>query len=230
MIDFVKIFLYFLGMAKSSSQSPRTRQVILQLLKQHGPLDSQDLATHLGVSAMAVRQHLYALQDEQLITYEEESRSKGRPAKLWRLTAAADRFFPQGYADLSVGLIQSIKDAFGEQGMEQILAVRTRHQIDHYQAQIPENAPLQKRVEALAHLRTTEGYMAQAQLTEDNAILLIENHCPICTAAAACTGLCAQELEVFQAVLGAEAVIERTEHIIAGARRCAYRIGSPPQS
>ena len=112
--------------------------------------------------------------------------------------------------------------------MEQILAVRTRHQIDHYQAQIPENAPLQKRVEALAHLRTTEGYMAQAQLTEDNAILLIENHCPICTAAAACTGLCAQELEVFQAVLGAEAVIERTEHIIAGARRCAYRIWSSP--
>jgi predicted ArsR family transcriptional regulator len=53
---------------------------------------------------------------------------------------------------------------------------------------------------------------------------LVENHCPICVAAAACTNLCAGELHVFQAVLGEDVAVERTDHILAGARRCAYRI------
>jgi hypothetical protein len=41
-----------------------------------------------------------------------------------------------------------------------------------------------------------------------------------------CTGLCGKELEVFQEVLGEDVRIERTEHIVAGARRCAYRVSS----
>jgi hypothetical protein len=55
---------------------------------------------------------------------------------------------------------------------------------------------------------------------------LVERHCPICVAATACTGLCRNELEVFQDVLGPEVRIERTEHIVAGASRCAYRVSS----
>src|SRR5881397_3419115 len=34
----------------------------------------------------------------------------------------------------------------------------------------------------------------------------------------------AQELDVFQAVLGEDVEVNRTEHIVAGARRCAYRV------
>ena len=47
-----------------------------------------------------------------------------------------------------------------------------------------------------------------------------------CIAAPACVGLCGAELEVFQAVLGKQVEITRTEHIISGARRCAYQICS----
>jgi predicted ArsR family transcriptional regulator len=45
-------------------------------------MDSQELASRLGVSAMAVRQHLYALQEERRVTYQEEPHAMGRPAKL----------------------------------------------------------------------------------------------------------------------------------------------------
>jgi predicted ArsR family transcriptional regulator len=38
-------------------------------------------------------------------------------------------------------------------------------------------------------------------------------------------GLCRSELAIFRAVLGADVTVERTDHILAGARRCAYRIG-----
>ncbi len=187
-------------------------------------MDSQELASRLGVSAMAVRQHLYALQEEHLVTYQEEPRAMGRPAKLWQLTPAADRLFPDGYAELTLSLINSVTEAFGEAGLERLLEVRTRHQIAAYQAQIFDRDSLQQRLETLAMLRTDEGYMAEVQQNAEGEFLLIENHCPICAAASACTGLCAKELEVFQSVLGTDVSVERTEHIVAGARRCAYQI------
>ncbi len=84
---------------------PRTRRTILDRLKQDGPRDAGALAADLGISAMAVRQHLYALQADSLVGFEEESRPLGRPAKIWRLTPAADRFFPDGHAELALGLL-----------------------------------------------------------------------------------------------------------------------------
>jgi predicted ArsR family transcriptional regulator len=206
------------------SATVRTRRAIINLLKQEGARDSQQLAFRLGVSAMAVRQHLYALQAEQLVTYREEARAMGRPAKLWQLTLAADRFFPDGYAQLTLSLIDSVKETFGEAGLERLLDVRTRQQIADYQTQISMQSSLPQKLEALANLRTDEGYMAEIQSLDDGSFVLIENHCPICAAATACTELCDRELEIFQSVLGQEVNVERTEHIVGGARRCAYRV------
>ncbi len=187
-------------------------------------MDSSELSSRLGVSAMAVRQHLYALQDEHLVTYQEEPRAMGRPAKLWQLTPEANRFFPDGYADLTLSLINAVSETFGEAGMERLLEVRTHHQIAAYQAQMSDRDSLQQQLETLAALRTDEGYMAEVQPLSDGSFLLIENHCPICAAATACTGLCKRELEVFHSVLGQDVRIERTEHIIAGERRCVYQV------
>ena len=54
---------------------------------------------------------------------------------------------------------------------------------------------------ALAERRSTEGYLAEV-VTDDDDLILIEHHCPICTAATSCQGLCRSELEVFRAALG----------------------------
>jgi predicted ArsR family transcriptional regulator len=211
---------------KSQNQEAtiRTRRIIINLLKQEGAMDSQALAKHLEISPMAVRQHLYGLQEEQLVTYSEEPRPMGRPAKLWQLTGAANRFFPNGYADLTLSLINSVTEVFGEDGLERLIEVRTRQQIATYMAPISKNQSLGEKLETLAKLRTDEGYMALVQQQGEGKFLLIENHCPICAAATACTGICTQELEVFRSVLGENVLIERTEHIINGARRCTYNI------
>ena len=185
-------------------------------------MDAHAISEQLTISAMAVRQHLYALQDERLIAYEEEPRPMGRPAKLWHLTAAADRFFPEGYAELTLSLIHSVTEAFGQDGLERLLDIRTKQQLEAYQAEIEAQDSWQNRLETLADIRTREGYMANILPQEDGSILLVENHCPICAAAETCTGLCDRELEIFQTVLGVD--VERTEHILSGARRCAYRV------
>ena len=78
---------------------------------------------------------------------------------------------------------------------------------------------------ALARVRAEEGYVAEVVDDPDGrGVLLVEHHCPICAAATACQGLCRSELAVFRAVLGTDVTVERIDHILAGARRCAYRI------
>lgn len=206
------------------STTVRTRREIVKQLKQVGPSDAETLATHFNVTAMAVRQHLYTLQKEGLVTYQEVARPVGRPAKLWHLTAAADRLFPDRYAELTLSLLESMKVAFGEAGFDRLLEVRTRDQIQLYRAIVPQTAPLPQRLQALAEQRTAEGYMAEVTRQSDGSFRLAEKHCPICTVATACTGLCQMELEVFQAALGDDIRIERTEHILQGDRRCVYRV------
>ncbi len=213
-------------MARIARESAaRTRRAMIERLKQDGPQDAGTLAAGLGVSAMAVRQHLYALADEKLVAFHEETRPVGRPAKLWRLTEAADRFFPDGHADLTLGLLDAMREAFGEDGMEKLLAARTAEQVAAYRERVMPARSLKARLEALAQIRTEEGYMAAVVRDDDgDGYLLVENHCPICAAAKACQGLCASELAVFQAVVGDAATVERVDHILAGARRCAYRV------
>ena len=207
-----------------SPKEIRTRHALLNALKQRGPSDASALAATLGVSAMGVRQHLYALAAEGLVAYEQEARPVGRPAKLWRLTPPADRFFPNGHAELAVGLIEAMGDAFGGEGVARLVAARARRQAEGYRKRIPADAPLGARLEALAAIRSEEGYMAEVEAAGSGAYRFVENHCPICVAARACAGLCGAEIDVFREVLGPDVSVERTEYIIAGARRCVYEV------
>jgi len=200
-----------------------TRRKILEILKRDGAQEAGVMARSLGISAMAVRQHLYTLADESLVTATTEPKGVGRPSKMWQLTAAADDFFPQGYADLTAGLMSSVRDVFGEDGLKRLIASRTAEQVSTYGARMNQAGSLKERLRILAAIRTEEGYMAGVE-RHDDGYLFTENHCPICAVAKSCTGLCASELELFQAVLGPEVTVERIEHILTGARRCAYKV------
>ena len=201
-----------------------SRQAILRLLKQQGPSDSATLASQLDISAMAVRQHLYALRTQKLATYHEEQRPLGRPAKMWGLTPAAESHFPNTHAGLSVTLLNAAEQAFGPEGVERLVNQCAKQQIADFRSRIPARAPLAARLGALIAIRNEEGFMAEVQGQRDGSFLLIENHCPICTAASVCPKLCDAEMAVFHAVLGEGVTIERVEHMLAGARRCVYRI------
>lgn len=173
---------------------------------------------------MAVRQHLSALEAEGFVSSTDERRGVGRPARVWSLTPRASERFPDTHADLTVDLLASMRDAFGDEGVDRLLAIRMRRQLASHRKRMPERrAPLAKRVAALAAIRRDEGYMAEWRRDGDG-FLLVENHCPICAAAATCQGLCRDELALFRRVLGREVRVDRIEHILEGARRCAYRI------
>jgi predicted ArsR family transcriptional regulator len=196
---------------------------ILWLLKRRGPLRSADIAAALGTTAEAVRQQLTKLTGTKLVAPVAEKLGLGRPARVWHLTTAAHSRFPDTHAELTVRLIEAVRSALGEAALQRLVSVREQETRCAYRAALAGATTLRARVERLARLRSHEGYMAEWR-ADAQGFLLLENHCPICAAAAACQGFCRAELDVFRDVLGPGVAVERVEHALAGARRCAYRV------
>lgn len=201
-----------------------TRKSIVTLLKQHGPMDANTLASKLSLTGMAIRQHLYELQNQHVVEYEEEARPMGRPAKIWKLTSQANLWFPNGYLQLSVSLLNSIRTSFGEDGIEKILGSQNLTNKKQYKEYLSGVINLRDKLQLLFQLRMNEGYFAEIQIQEDGSYLFVQKHCPILEAAIACNGFCHNEKELFQAVLGDNVVIERVEYLLSGGSRCTYRI------
>lgn len=197
---------------------------ILRFLKFRGPQTAEAVSRHLGVTVPGARKHLVAMLDRDLVAPFDEAGAVGRPRRHWSLTEKAQARFPDTHAVLTVEMIASIRSVFGADGLDRLIGERERLTLERYRAALAGASGLGGRVARLAALRDEEGYMAGWSRLDDGAFLLVENHCPICTAARACQNFCRSELEVFRAALGPEAVVERVEHLLAGSRRCAYRI------
>jgi len=196
---------------------------LLMVLKTRGPQTSASLGAVLRITGEAARQQLTKLASDGLVEATTAVRGVGRPAQVWQLTESGNARFPDTHAELTVQLIQTIRTVLGEAALDRLIAAREEETRTTYTAELAGTDTLKQRVERLAAARNREGYMAEWR-SEGNGYLLIENHCPICAAATACTGLCRAELELFREVLGPEVNVARTEHILTGARRCAYRI------
>ncbi|MBY5347923.1 helix-turn-helix transcriptional regulator [Rhizobium leguminosarum] len=202
-------------------QSPANR--ILILIKTDGPQLAAAIGDALGISGEAARQQLSKMAEEGLVEpVTVAAAGRGRPRQLWHLTASGNRQFPDGHAELTANLLGTLVEQLGPAALDTIISAREGETLQRYRGELSQAHDLSARVEALAAIRTREGYMADCWREADGSFMLVENHCPICAAATACAGFCRSELETFRAVLGAD--IERSEHILLGARRCAYRI------
>ena len=224
-----------------------TREIILTELKRRGRLRSSDLAQELNVTSMAIFQHFQQLEEEGAVSCVSVAKGRGRPVKYWELTEKADTYFPDSHRDLSLELIDSIRESLGEAALETLIDHRSIKQQETYSQAISNESGLAAKLAGLARQRSHEGYMAEVFPTptaensdqgsaknnevdkkdiqsEHDSFILAENHCPICDAAKVCSGLCAKELDIFQTLFKDIATVERTEHKLQGARRCAYKV------
>jgi predicted ArsR family transcriptional regulator len=199
---------------------------ILERLKRVESATAPELAERFDLTDTAVRQHLDALEELGLVDRTvSQPHGRGRPPARWRLTPAANDLFPDHHAELTVDLLQAIRSVHGDEGLDRVIDARFDHQLEAYRAALPDPADssVRVRVRRLADLRTAEGYLAEA-VPDGDTMVLVEHHCPICEAAGACPGLCKSELKLFQAALGDDVTVQRSQHLLAGDARCAYRI------
>lgn len=193
------------------------------IIKKQGPLSLKKIAEQLNISTEGARFALLKLANEGLVQSTTMVQGRGRPQQIWSLTELGNSRFPDTHAELTARLISLMRETIGEEGLQTVIKANELQGIKKYTEELRGLTELESRVKKLAEIRDAEGYMAEYQKNE-LGFLLIENHCPICTAARACQGFCSSELNTFQTVLGENVKIERIDHILQGARRCAYQI------
>lgn len=193
------------------------------ILKTKGPQSVSAIADEMEVTNEGARFHLLKLEKEGLVQAKSKAEGRGRPKKIWSLTEKGHSRFPDAHADMTVNLIETMRQTLGNEAVEEVIEANEKRTLAEYREDLEPCETLEEKIAKLTEIRSREGYMAEYREEEDG-FLFIENHCPICAAAETCQQFCQAELNIFDVILGDDVDIEREEHIIKGARRCAYRI------
>lgn len=201
----------------------KTQDKILIYLKMNGPKTAPALAKAFGMTGEGMRLHLVKLEEEGYIQSAPLVKGVGRPSIEYSLTSKSLQRFPNNHAALTVQLLKNIKQVLGQDALDTL--VKSKQEMDYarYAMEIEPIEGVEAKLKKFTEARSKEGYMAELKET-DNGWLFIENHCPICSAAASCDGFCRSEIENIQRLIGDTVKVERDDHAAKGDRRCVYRI------
>ncbi len=101
---------------------------VLELLRRKGRCSAEMIASDLGVSANAVRQHLTNLERGGFVVSQPEKGGRGRPSLLFALTERADSIFPKRYGQLATMVLQDLQETGGPNALDELFArVAARH-------------------------------------------------------------------------------------------------------
>lgn len=197
---------------------------VLFCIKTKGPISTAVIAKDLAMTGEAARQHLQKLTSLGLVEGVQcaSQTGAGRPRQNWILTELGHQRFPDTHAQLALQLIDSVRNIFGNEGLEKMISQREGEIKTKYLSRC-KSLPFVERLQELAEIRSEEGYMTHVE-QEGDSWLFIENHCPICAAATVCQNFCRSELQLFREIMGQDVTVEREQYLLDGAGRCVYRV------
>lgn len=200
-----------------------TRDEILELLKRHGNLSVDQMAGHLSITPMGVRQHLNILEKDGLVSCQAVRRGLGRPSHLYSLTVAAREYFPQSYETFALTLLDGIQSTQGDDVVDELF----RHRADKLAEQLKQKVSgpdLKTRVSQLSQALDESGSMTSFEEASDETFVLTEHNCGILGVALHFPQACRHERDLFERILGAN--VERQECQSSGQNSCRYIITS----
>ena len=107
-----------------------TRQQVLDLIVEKGPVTASSIAKVLGLTTAAVRRHITLLLDSKEIAEHEPSapskRGRGRPARHYVATERAHVHLADGYSDLASKALGYLGQLGGHEAVESFAAARSR--------------------------------------------------------------------------------------------------------
>src|SRR5688500_18450210 len=101
-----------------------TADHILLLLKSKGPAQTKALAEAVGITRQAARLQMERLAAEGLVEHVTERAGVGRPRRSWSLTPKGNQRFPDTHAQMTVELIEAVREEFGASGLDRLVARR----------------------------------------------------------------------------------------------------------
>ncbi|WP_282797184.1 ArsR family transcriptional regulator [Streptomyces sp. CC224B] len=212
-----------------------TRNRVARSILDHGPSTVADLAGRLGLTQAAVRRHLDALVQENVVEPREKrvygARGRGRPAKVFALTDCGRDAFDQSYDKLAADALRWIGQTHGEEAVAAFARARVAEQAKAYRAAVEAASP-ENRTRALAKALTADGYAATARSAPPprSGEQLCQHHCPVAHVAEQYPQLCEAETEIFSELLGTH--VQRLATIAHGDGVCTTFIprGEAPKT
>ncbi len=208
--------------ANSKAHAPRgaTRRKILYTLKKSDGLTADQLAGLLGITSMAVRKHLAALENDELIESNIVRRAIGRPANVYRVAPMAEDFFPKHYDLVVTELLTDLMQIDGEPKVNMLLERRAERTREFLRERLSRARTLRERVAALAEGMDELGYYAVWEQCDEKTYFIKQYNCAINRVAACFPVACSYEAQMFQQLLDAD--VERASHVLAGDHVCGY--------
>jgi DeoR family suf operon transcriptional repressor len=199
---------------------------LLLTLKKQQPLTARELAARFDVTPNAMRRHLETLEAAGVVRYTREVRGVGGPVHAFSLTGSGEALFPRSYANILLETLESIVAEHGRAGVSDFFR-RKWSMLAAEAAPALSQLPLHERVQLVAELWTSLGYMAEADVDDETGEPVLRKHnCAIRAVAEQYPEVCATEVEFIAEVLGVPP--ERRQHILAGCNSCEYVIGGVP--
>jgi DeoR family suf operon transcriptional repressor len=206
-------------------QLPAGRRAVLYAIRRRGEATSEQVAEQLGITVSGARQHLSALARDGLVDATESASTsvkRGRRSLVYSATADADAFFPKAYGELTNELLGYVADTDGAL-LDDLFARRREHRIEGARIRLERKRTLGARVAELTRILDEDGYLASSEKVGPGVYRIVEHNCAIWAVAQRYGQACTSELEFIRAALDGTDV-ERVQHMVAGARRCAYEV------
>ena len=214
------------GHERSAAPSlPAGRRAVLYAVRRRGEATAEQVAEQLGMTVSGARQHLSALARDGYVDVAEvpvPEPKRGRRALAYTVTEMADAVFPKAYGELTNELLGYVSERDPEL-LDDLFAQRREHRIAAAEQRLVRKRGPGAKVAELTRILDEDGYLASSEEVAPDVYRIIEHNCAIWAVAQKYGQACSSEIEFIRAVLP-EAHVERVQHMIAGARRCAYEV------
>lgn len=213
----------------------RTRDRLLRVVSQEGPVSITALVETLGFTETAVRRHVDNLHAAGLVESREAGgpRRRGRPAKAWVLTEAGHRALASGYDDLAGEALRFLRRTGGEDAVHAFAVERMAGLEDRLADRVDAaGEDTEARTDALVEALNAEGYAASARPVGTpgapaalTGVQLCQGHCPVQHVATEFPELCEAETEAFSRLLGVH--VQRLATLAHGDHVCTTFVPTP---
>ena len=209
------------------SETEPTRQTVLDLIVEKGPVTAAHLAKILSLTTAAVRRHITALESAQMIavyeTYGHAKRGRGRPARHYVATGKGREGLSEDYSKLASRALGFIEQLAGPDGIDTFAAAHSRDIERRYAPLIKEAGP-DPRARALADALTADGYAATVREVGNGgfAVQLCQGNCPVQEVAGEFPQLCEAETQAFSRLLDVH--VQRLATLADGEHVCTTSV------
>ncbi|MFN7812609.1 MAG: helix-turn-helix transcriptional regulator [Planctomycetia bacterium] len=206
-----------------------TDAAVIELLRVDSALGIAELAASLGVTATAVRQRLDRLMKGGLVERSTIARPRGRPAHVYRLTAAGRKSGGDNFRDLALVLWREIRGVREPSVRQGLLARIGSALADQYRPEV-RGETVADRLESVAGLMRRRAISCGVEPSgpgRHDLPVLASYACPYPELAEEDRTICAAERLMLQDLAGAP--VSLSECRLDGAACCRFTAGTADQ-